>query len=604
MASGRPTPVLQGEFARGNADVSPDGNWMAYRSNQSGQSEIYLQPYPGPGPTVPVSIGGGDLKPGWSCKGSKRNEPPTPLDGAVVLTEPGVDVGQNTLVESLMLRIILALVISFTGVSAAFPCSLSRPTDFEIDNTVDDNEPPAATVVSEVRVDRGKGPLVENGRVVQRNSCEDIGSISIYMDTPDQDVGYVLTLVDGVLPGGLRLPEAPRSLARHAPILTLSWIDGASDRQDAFGFALRITSVDRAGNLGEPVEIVIEDDGIPGAELAAQRAEQLEALDKMFRERQERERQLRERFRQEMQDARQQWHDDKRKGQQCGPSSAFSADKWCLLDDPMLGFVEISAGSFIMGTDPATRGGVPAANVADEVWPSAPTGQGTVDLPRFYIGRFEVTVAQFWEHLQSAEAEHTGRGLLAERDHPMVDVSLHEALAYAKWLDQVLRRNGPAPLKAILDNGLCVGLPSEAEWEKAARGVDGRIWPWGNTPKHPDGRLRAAYRVEDGRRTSHPVRVGSFDCPECPYGLADMAGNVWEWTRSLWWPYPYVPTDGRESLTSGGPRVVRGGAFDSNPSLLRAASRLTWGADRPGHRLGLRVVVSERHCQVNEPGPQ
>ena len=56
-----PTPVLQGEFQRGNADVSPDGKWMAYRSDQSGQMEIYLQPYPGPGPTVPVSIGGGDM---------------------------------------------------------------------------------------------------------------------------------------------------------------------------------------------------------------------------------------------------------------------------------------------------------------------------------------------------------------------------------------------------------------------------------------------------------------------------------------------------------------------------------------------------------------
>ena len=65
-----PTPVLQGEFARGNADVSPDGRWMAYRSDQSGQMEIYLQPYPGPGPTVPVSIGGGDMVT-WSSDGSE-----------------------------------------------------------------------------------------------------------------------------------------------------------------------------------------------------------------------------------------------------------------------------------------------------------------------------------------------------------------------------------------------------------------------------------------------------------------------------------------------------------------------------------------------------
>ena len=65
-----PTPVLQGEFARGNADISPDGNWLVYRSDQSGQMEIYLQPYPGPGPTIPVSIGGGDSVT-WSADGSE-----------------------------------------------------------------------------------------------------------------------------------------------------------------------------------------------------------------------------------------------------------------------------------------------------------------------------------------------------------------------------------------------------------------------------------------------------------------------------------------------------------------------------------------------------
>ena len=68
--SGMVTPVLQGEFARGNAEVSPDGNWLTYRSNQSGQLEIYLEPYPGPGPTVPVSSGGGDLVT-WSTDGAE-----------------------------------------------------------------------------------------------------------------------------------------------------------------------------------------------------------------------------------------------------------------------------------------------------------------------------------------------------------------------------------------------------------------------------------------------------------------------------------------------------------------------------------------------------
>ena len=187
------------------------------------------------------------------------------------------------LLELVMLRTVLSFVAFLCGVSPAFPCTLSRPPDFEIDHTIDDNEPPPAAVVREVRVDRGQGPLTENGRVVQRNSCDDIGGISIYIDTDNENVGYLLALVDGALPRGLRLPDAPRSLARHRPTLTLSWIDGASDHQDAFRFTLRITPVDRAGNLGEPTQILIEDDGVPDPELAAQRAERLEAFDEMRR---------------------------------------------------------------------------------------------------------------------------------------------------------------------------------------------------------------------------------------------------------------------------------------------------------------------------------
>lgn len=157
-----------------------------------------------------------------------------------------------------MLKIALSLVFVLTAASAAFPCSFSRVPDFEIDERVADREPPAAAVVKDVRITRGKGPVRENGRVVGGSSCDDIGTIAIEVDTDDPDVGYFLGRVDGTLPEGFELPAS----ARPARGLFLHWIDGNSDDQDAFGFTLRITSVDRAGNRGEPIDIVIEDDGI------------------------------------------------------------------------------------------------------------------------------------------------------------------------------------------------------------------------------------------------------------------------------------------------------------------------------------------------------
>jgi formylglycine-generating enzyme required for sulfatase activity len=198
--------------------------------------------------------------------------------------------------------------------------------------------------------------------------------------------------------------------------------------------------------------------------------------------------------------------------------------------------------------------------------------QHSLALPGYWIGRTPVTVAQFRAFVEGSGHRPRDEGSLRKQDdHPVVNVSWHDALAHCRWLEE--------------RTGLPVSLPSEAEWEKAARGVDGRTYPWGEVP--PD-ETRCNFANREGGTTA----VGRYSPRgDSPYGCADMAGNVWEWTRSLYKGYPYDPEDGREDLDASGNRAWRGGCWLNVRRNVRCAVRII---GRPGSfldRVGFRVVL-------------
>ena len=269
----------------------------------------------------------------------------------------------------------------------------------------------------------------------------------------------------------------------------------------------------------------------------------------------------------------------------------FRADFWSLPDEPLLGFVEIPEGVFTMGSDKSRD---PAA--LDEELP-----QHRVTLSRYYMARYEVTVAQFRAFVSADKRDADENALKGPDDNPVRGVSWHDALSYTTWLDGLLRRENRVPpgLHAIVSSARqsCrVTLPSEGEWEKAARGVDGRIYPWGDK----SDRSKANHLNAD---TGSPTPVGSYPEGASPYGLLDMSGNVWEWTRSVWGPdwekpvfsYPYQPADPRrEDLVAPDAmlRVVRGGSFNDGDHHARTGRRVRLNPDGGLGTLGFRVVVS------------
>lgn len=256
--------------------------------------------------------------------------------------------------------------------------------------------------------------------------------------------------------------------------------------------------------------------------------------------------------------------------------------------------VYVPAGEFLMGStdkDP---------DAADNEKP-----QHAVYLDAFWMDRTEVTVARFrafagatgyrtlaeqrgyadawvesagaWRPVTGADWQHpSGPESNAEDDHPVVQVSWDDAVAYCAWAGG--------------------SLPTEAQWEKAARGTDGRIYPWGDAfdgtiVNFCDVHCQRSSPYDDGYQFTAPV--GSYPAGAGPYGMLDMAGNVWEWTADRYGAnyYAHSPVENPEGPPNGRYRTLRGGSWNHSRDGMRAAFRLDSSPNNVVDNFGFRCVL-------------
>jgi len=209
--------------------------------------------------------------------------------------------------------------------------------------------------------------------------------------------------------------------------------------------------------------------------------------------------------------------------------------------------------------------------------------QQVITLGAYQIGRFPLTVAEYACAVRAAAVPEPATGDYEHvtwqqqltyfgNEYPVVNITWFQSVAYAVWLANM--------------TGERWRLPTEVEWEKAARGTDGRIYPWGNAWGN-----ERANTVESGIGMTTPV--DNYLEGASPYGAQDMAGNVWEWCSSLYHPYPYHADDGREDIKdASNNRVLRGSSWNDSLRLARVDARY-W--DTPNAALfsdyGARLVV-------------
>jgi iron(II)-dependent oxidoreductase len=197
--------------------------------------------------------------------------------------------------------------------------------------------------------------------------------------------------------------------------------------------------------------------------------------------------------------------------------------------------------------------------------------QHIVFLDAFYIDKCEVTNTQYKKFMEATGHQapyYWNDEKYNQPNQPVVGITWHDAVAYTKWAGK--------------------RLPTEAEWEKAARGTDGRIYPWGNEWDSSKGN---SFTGGDGYQYTAPV--GSFSNGASPYGVLDMAGNVWEWVADWYFEDYYSRSSKRnpQGPASGSWRVLRGGSWYNLLVNLRAADR-NWNLpDFKNDGLGFRGVA-------------
>jgi len=233
---------------------------------------------------------------------------------------------------------------------------------------------------------------------------------------------------------------------------------------------------------------------------------------------------------------------------------------------------DVPAGAFLMGSDPAHD-----KQLFDNEKP-----QHWVTLPAFALARYPVTVAEYacFIHAGRKEPKDTYGDLewqkqLKRPDHPVTFISWDDAVAYADWLTK--------------HTGQSWRLPSEAEWEKAARWDPNtrtaRLYPWGDTFDK-----KRCNTFESGKGTTIPV--DSYPSGASPCGAQEMAGNVWEWTSSVLKSYPYSQSDGRIATNPTESRALRGGSWLNFARVARTACRFVYPPDFVSGFVGFRLVLA------------
>ncbi len=230
--------------------------------------------------------------------------------------------------------------------------------------------------------------------------------------------------------------------------------------------------------------------------------------------------------------------------------------------------IRIPAGTFLMGST-QEQAAQAIKDGADKNWVVWEQPQHTVELSEYFIGKYPITNREYQAFLRDVKEQTPPRGWDGDQfppekgGHPVVNVSWDDTNAYCKWLSEKTKKN--------------YRLPTEAEWEKAARGEDGRIYPWGNAfdPKKANtSESKIGDTTDVGKFSSNDPALSG----DSPYGCADMAGNVWEWCNDWFYEKAYEGRAGKNAKDPQGPekgqyRVLRGGSFDYYHWFARCADR-------------------------------